>query len=110
MRSKWKGDLITHKMFQNFPLPLRAPEQQFFDRRVYRIYNKAFRILPSFIGSIFRIHRGLRKLFTIKITSDMVFRTFGEFILTRSKHEFRSTKKKGGMGGQRNKNKRRKKK
>ena len=102
MRSKWKGDLITHKFFQNFPLPLRYPEQQTLDRRVYTIYNKALRILPAFIGSTFQIHKGLTILFEMKITLDMVYRPFGEFVLTRGKHEFRSTKKKGGMGGQRN--------
>lgn len=87
-RSKAKGPFCDGVL-----LNILYKQKSISSKLVLKTQNRSISILPSFVGQTFKVHNGKQYLRVI-ITKAMVGHKFGEFALTRKKHEYKAKKTK----------------
>ncbi len=104
MRSKWKGPLITHTLYNKAireNLALSSREQSKLKYRPIVMYNKAVTLVSSYLEMKFYVYNGhytVKK--GVKVLDELICKNehlghkLGEYVKTRKEHRFRSKKKK----------------
>lgn len=81
-RSHFKGPFICPQLL--FPSD---------KKKIVKLFSKNTTILPEYIDYTFNVYNG-KNFIKIKVTEPMIGYCFGEFIYTRTQHQFKKKKKK----------------
>jgi len=74
MRTKWKGYFVAPVLLEQF----RKKEMG----DSIKVFSRGSTILPEFKGHTFLVYNG-KKFESIQVTSEMFFRKFGEYSMTK---------------------------
>lgn len=83
-RSLWKGPFVNN-FFLNFNLIKKI--------KIIKTSSRNTTILPYMIGKKIKVHNG-KDFYRLNITENMVGHKLGEFSLTRTRHIYKSKRKK----------------